>query len=71
MRIARSGPFSELMRPNELVIAALSPLSYAMERLGLSLRVRPPKLPYSETRKGWHAAGDRAATEVPIVGEMG
>ena len=35
---------SRLMRPNELIVAALSPLFYAMDRLGRPLRTHPPRL---------------------------
>src|SRR5689334_22550815 len=39
---------SGLARPNELAVAALSPLCYALDRLGLPLRVRPPRLPVTK-----------------------
>ena len=32
------------MRPSELLVAALSPVSYTMDHLGRPLRVHPPKL---------------------------
>ena len=35
---------SRLMRPNELVVAAFSPLFYALDRLGGPLRTQPPRL---------------------------
>ena len=37
-----------LARPNELAVAAISPLCYALDRLGLPLRVRPPRLPVTK-----------------------
>ena len=39
---------SGLMRPNELAVAALSPLFYALDRLGRPLRVHPPKRPVTD-----------------------
>jgi hypothetical protein len=37
-----------LARPNELAVAAISPLCYVLDRLGLPLRVRPPRLPVTK-----------------------
>jgi hypothetical protein len=50
---------SGLMRPNELAVAALSPLFYAMDRLGRPLRVHPPRLALAEEASAGSASVGR------------
>ena len=62
---------SRLMRPNELIVAALSPLFYAMDRLGRPLRALPPRLSRRDHPDRQEVVNDETGSRAMIAREVG